>query len=239
MTGRIGDVAADLARHQFAQVGAAPVGGGHQILRGGQRLQAAAEARQETVDRIRIAAGLGGDALDDGQQVLRAMADLAQQSAQRLLAALAVGHVDRRGDQALQLAVGRLVRVDRYFIPIDRVAVGDPDLQVLRLGGLQDGLLGEDNSFGFRCRQKVEVRQAGHIAVAPRVRNVLRPHHAQRPILIDQGDAGMAQRAHQAAAQFDIAVRKMHVHRVRRLRSAFLPSIRADTLTSQSDLTWS
>ena len=186
MAGWIGHVAADLPGHQFAQVGAAPVGGGHQILRRGQRLQAAAEARQEAVDRIRIAARLRSDALDDGKQVLRAMADLAQQGAQCLLAALTVCDIDRRGDQAVQLAVGRLVGIDRYFIPISRVAGGDADFQVLRLSGFQHRLLCQDNPSGFCRWKKVDVREAGHVAAAPRMRHVLRPYDAKRTILVDQ-----------------------------------------------------
>ena len=111
---RIHGVAADLADHQFAEIRAAPVRRGDQVLRGGDRLQPAAKAHQEAVDRSRIVPGLAGDALDDGKQVLGAVADLTQQRLQRLLAAPLLGGLDDRDDDALDLAaIGRCRRRSR------------------------------------------------------------------------------------------------------------------------------
>jgi len=188
----VGAVAADLAEHEFVQVGAAPVGRRDQVLRRGERLQAAAKTRQEGFDRARIAAGLRGDALDDGEKVLRAMAEFAQQRPQRLFAAPVLGNVHGGGDEALDRSVGAFpVGIDPDFEPSGAFVLRNADFQAHRLAAFKDGPLGCGHAFGLDGGQEVGVGLAGRSVGSPGTGEVVGPQHAKVVVLVDRGHAGI------------------------------------------------
>lgn len=234
MRRRIWYVAADLSGHQLAQVGAAPVRRGHQILGGRQRLEPPVETGQEGLDRAGVAPGLRGDALDDGQQVLGAMADLAQQRTQRLFALLAVGDVDPGGYQPVDGAIRRMVGIDGDLVPVRDAAVGNADLEGSRLARVEDRSLGGGKAIRLAFREEIVVVQARDVATAPTRRHVLCPHGPQAAVLIEQRDAGMAEGAHQAASHLGrLRIRDVGCHTTTRCGRS---SLRTHVATIPSSL---
>ena len=146
----------------------------------------------------RVAAGLGGDALDDGQQVLRAMADLPEQGSQRLLPPLLLGGLHSRRDDASCLAVIVPVRIDPQVEPACAVGGGHAYLHALGDERCKHAALCRGDAFDNRRRQKLGIGGAWPVCGRPAAGHIARPHHPQFMVLIKNGNARVAQSVQQA-----------------------------------------
>ncbi|CCV11129.1 hypothetical protein MESS4_280066 [Mesorhizobium sp. STM 4661] len=203
---RIGSVTADLAGHEFAQCGSAPVGRRHQVLGRGKRLQPAAKACQEIRERVRVTAGLGGDALDNGQKVLRAVADFAQQRLQGLLAALVLGRFDHGSDDPDHGIAVAVISVYPYLEPADAIVGGNAEFEVFRIAGCNDAAFGRTDAFRLRRRQ--DAIAVGRVD-GPWRAHVACPYGFHLAILIENRNAGIVQCMKKGAAKLHSALSRM------------------------------